>query len=148
MNYPERKNALLAKLSTKELTMEQFMLECALWSLETPCMVDYEVRQYPLAPKEWQEYENLPLDKRLKIDSGFFQQPSIKEYISMKSRVYSGNWADYSWLNDCKKIIPDTEEYLSSHLKLDEKLIGLRNWIFDTSPQIDKIREQFNAEVY
>ena len=91
MNYPERKNALLAKLSTKELTMEQFMLECALWSLETPCMVDYEVRQYPLAPKEWQGYEKLALDKRLKIDRGFFQKPPHKEHISMTSRVYSGN---------------------------------------------------------
>ena len=146
MNPIERKNNLLTKLATKEITMEQFLLACALWAMELECWVDIEVRQYSLPPQEWQEYEHLPLDKRLKISEAFFHQSAIKEYLASKSHIYSANWADYSWCLEYKRIIPDMQENLEYHQRLDQKIIEFERWFKNYTPEIERIKQQFSAE--
>src|SRR3990167_356330 len=145
MNYPERKNILLTRLASKELTMEQFLYECALWGMETECWIDIEVRQYPLPPKEWQEYLDLPLYKRFKTPENFFHQLPIKEYLYMKSKIYAENWADYFWIKEYKTILPDNAEHLQYHTRLDEKLIEFGYFFRNSNAEKDKILDTFEA---
>ena len=128
----ERKNTLLAQLAKKEITMEQLLYNCAVWAMEPQCWADIEVRQYPMPPKEWVEYQDLPMDKRFKVGNEFFNLPQVKEYNDLKGKVYAGNWGDYCWLKECKSYIPDDETNIAYHLKIDERLSSFRHW-FDGS---------------
>lgn len=145
MNPVERKNAYLKKLESKEWDMAAFNYNCALWSLEPECLAAYEVRQYPVLPKEMLEYYDLPLEKRVKIPREFFDQVVIKDYISMRSRVFAYNSSDYDWLLRCKDYIPDTQENLEYHMKIDSKLNEFRRWFSNENPQLKQLTDIFGG---
>jgi hypothetical protein len=143
----ERKNTLLAQLAKKEITMDQLLYNCAVWAMEPQCWADIEVRQYPMPPKEWVEYQDLPMDKRFKVGNEFFNLPQVKEYNDLKGKVYAGNWGDYCWLKESKKHIPDTKENLHYHILLDEKIIAFRHWFEGGSEESDKAIKLFGGKV-
>jgi ubiquinone/menaquinone biosynthesis C-methylase UbiE len=84
-----------------------------------------------MVPQMYQEYLHLPFEKRMKTPSEFFHHPVIKEYLEMKSKIYAENNADYCRLKDIKKWLPDNEEHLQSHLKIDAKMLEYKNWFND-----------------
>jgi len=147
MNPVDRKNDLLKKLRSKELTMDQFLLACAKWGMETGCWVEYEVRSYPNSPPAWVEYENMSFEKQYKVSEDFFQRLDIKEYLQKKGNVYAANYADYDWLQEMKKRIPDTEDNLALHLKLDTKINEFHHWIYNTDSMLEKVRERFSGKI-
>ena len=147
MNSIDRKNTLLKQLADKTITMEQFLLACALWSLETACIVDYEVRTFPMPPREYQEYQNLPVKERYKMPESFFHQPVIKDYLRLRDRVFGQNWAEYSWLQEAKKHIPDDAEHLEQHKLLDNKIYEYKLWFKGSSKEAERVAEVFNGEV-
>ena len=142
-----RKNELLGKLERKEITQEEFMNQCYLWSLEPQCVVEYVVRQYPPIPADLNEYYSLPMKEKYKISQDFFNQPDIKEYITTCNKVYSSNLSDYSWLSEIKRHLPDNAENLQNHITLDSLLSGYRNWLKKTSPEVEKLKEVFDGRV-
>jgi hypothetical protein len=139
----ERKKILLGKLERKEITIDHFLYECCMWMMETGCFIEIEVRDYPVPPREFQEYLNLPSKERYKIPQEFFNQPSIKEYIGIKDKVYAQNSGDFYWLNECKSRLPDDKNHLEYHLKLDAKISEFKAWFRNTSPEIEKARAIF-----
>jgi hypothetical protein len=147
MNPVERKNKLLDELKKKVITMQEFEYKIALWAVETECWADYEVRLYPVEPKEVQEYNELPFEKRIKIPLEFFQQPVIRAYLSMKDKIYGDNWADYQWLKQVKSWLPDDDKHLDYHLRLDSKIADFRHWFERSTPETDKLQEVFGGEV-
>jgi hypothetical protein len=147
MNSVERKNDLLAKLASKELTMDKFLEECARWGMEIQCFVDYEVRGYPLPPAKWKEYQALPFKDRNKMSEEFFQQQEIREYLQKKSHVYAANYADYCWLKEMKAYLPDNEDNLALHIKLDAKISEFYHWIYSTDSVIERVRETFAGRI-
>ena len=129
MNSPERKNKLLTDLKEKKLTMNQFLIECALWSLEPPCFAEIIVKQYPVPPPEWQEYADLnPKDKR-EMKPEFFHQLPIKLYLQSRSRILSWNKGQYDRLKEIKAVLPDTQENFNHHQRIDAKLREFERWL-------------------
>ena len=147
MNSIDRKNDLLRQLKGKEISFDVFLRQIGEWACEDNCWYDYEVRQYPNEPKELQEYNSLPLDKRLKIPPEFFYQPSIREYSRMRSKVYAENWADYNWLKDVKSWLPDDPGHLELTIKLDTKIFEFKMWFEHSNPQLERVRNVFGGEV-
>jgi DNA phosphorothioation-dependent restriction protein DptG len=147
MTSVDKKNDLLKKLHSKELTMDQFLLACAKWGMETGCWVEYEVRSYPTAPQAWVEYENMSFEKQHKVSEDFFMRLDIREYLQKKGHVYSQNYSDYCWLKEMKNLIPDNEEHLHYHLKLDAKINEFHSWLYNTNEMVEKVRERFSGKV-
>lgn len=152
----ERQQFLLNKLSTKEIDLAEFCKQCALWGMELPCWTDYEVRQFPFLPKEVQEYNALPIEKRIRIDNSFFYQPPVVEYLKSRSSIFADNLSDYQWLLKAKSHIPDIKEYFEFHIRLDKKLSEFEDWFNNCgfagypikNKTLDNIKDVFSAEEF
>lgn len=154
MNETQKQQEYLTKLNTKEWSFGEFMLQVALWGVDLPCLVEYEVRQFPYEPKEIKDYYALSFEKRNKIDSGYFFQPEVLKYMNLRSWVFSSNFSDYEWLLYIKSYIPDIQKYLEYHLRLDKKIKDFKDWL-DTcgfagreikNPEVEHIKEVFGGE--
>jgi hypothetical protein len=145
MNSTERQKLLLNQLESKEISFEKFLENCALWGCEIECWVEYEIRQYPLPPADWQEYQNLPLERKFRIDNNFFEQAHIREYINLRSRIYAENWADSCWLKDMLKYLPETIDNSERRQKIKEKIEAFDFWFRNSSPLEEKVREIFDV---
>jgi len=140
-----KKNKLLERLKNNQLTMDKFMEECFLWSLEPQVWQDIGVLSYPTPPKEWLEYEGLSLIHRSKVGEEFFHQMPIKEYLSAKSKVYAHNYGHWDWLKQMKAFFPE-EGNTELHKQVDEKLNDFNEFFTGSTGQIDRVRQMFNAE--
>jgi hypothetical protein len=142
---PERKNRILKQFA--ENKDENFLMdECFKWTLEPQIFQDIGVLSYPVPPKEWLEYENLSEVQRLKMDNEFFHQFAIKEYLQKKSWVYSQNYAHWQWLKQIDMFYPRDSEHQVLHQMVDEKLDEFVIWFSNSSSQLNKLKNMFNAQ--
>ena len=142
----ERKNRLLDMPKKTKEDMNKFLEECYLWSLEPQVWMDIELLNYPRPPKEWLEYENLPLTQKSKIGFEFFSQLPIREYLMAKNRVIAHNYGHFSWLKEMKAFFPEDVEHCILHRQLDEKILEFSNWFSDYDPVKNQIKEVFGAK--
>jgi len=129
MTSPEISKSLLAKLGSKEMSLPQLAEICARWTLSPGCWESITIKSFPTPPPEWQEYEQSSKEERAKIKPEFFQQDSVRAYLSGRNMVLASNFSHYSWLRECKKSIQDTAENFPLHKKLDEKIIAFARWL-------------------
>jgi hypothetical protein len=142
---PERKKRILENFSINH-DLKYLMEECFMWTLDNTVWLDIGLLQYPQPPKEWLDYEKLSFNDKKKVDEGFFHQLVIKQYLAEKAKVYSHNFAHWSWLKEMSKFFPQDNEHLMIHQKINEKLGDFEHWFSNYSPQQEKAREIFEAE--
>lgn len=141
---PERKNRILNQFKANK--DEKFLMEeCFMWTLEPQVWDDIGVIHYPTPPREWVEYENLNEQQKLKMDSSFFNQFAVKEYLQKKSWVYAVNFGHWDWLKKMRDFFPKDSEHLVLHEKLAGKILEFNNWFTNYCPQLEKVKEIFQA---
>lgn len=145
MGEVERKNRILENFRNNK-DEKAFMEDCYMWTLEPQVWMDIGLLNYPQPPKEWVEYENMPINQRLKIGEEFFRQMSIKEYLAEKGRVYAHNYGNWCWLKEMDAFFPDDLENATIHGRINEKLDDFNKWFSNYCPEKNLIKNMFNGK--
>jgi len=113
-------NMLLRQLKTKEITLEEFLMQCAYWGVKT--LDDIYFRSLPSKPLSVFEYEQLSSYKRQKLTQEFFyDSPEIMEYYDEREQIIRINRTNLWKLRTYKKYIPESDA--ASHEKLNKKIM-------------------------
>ena len=137
---------LLLRLRTKELTLQEFLRECAYWVLKDGFdeLMPYSL---PTAPdtEAFREYENLPFDRKSKLDSQFFfRNPEILDYYGQVKSVKWRNKYYLDWLQEIKRYLPIDDEL--SIRRIDGRVLDFQAF-FDENPIIvQKVKSTFQAK--
>jgi len=103
--YSHIANMLLKQLRTKEITLEEFSMQCAYWGVRT--LDDIYFRHLPSKPLEVTEYEQLSNYKRQKLTQEFYvDNPGIMRYYDERRRVERINKTNLLSMETYKKYIP------------------------------------------
>ena len=117
VRLPKQGHALLARLQSKQITMEEFELETAYWMMDSLNGCRWVC--YPVVPNDLMEYyRRRKADKRVSMGDEFWQQPHVRQYIETNSRVKSVNSANRYWLDYMQQHIP--KEDTESHKRISE----------------------------
>ena len=115
----KRKNSLLRKLRSKEITMEQFLRECYMWTVEV--IESFQFLKLPIKPKVVEGYELLPDGVRSNLAKEYFNDhPQVLEYYRQVTSAKNINQALYNWLKDCMKLVDTAEARSILEKKLEE----------------------------
>jgi hypothetical protein len=118
---PKIGRKLLAQLQSHELTMDQFLLECAMWMLET--LDDMRFRPNPTIPEDMSEYyRQKQSDYNYKVDRSFWDQPHIRQYKAAESEIRAINRSNLYWLNEMQRLIPKDDQV--NHAKIQRVMRG------------------------
>jgi len=116
---PKIGKELLRKVMSKEITMQEFDVECAHWLLDT--IKDMVWKPMPSAPIEVREYvENKRKDKDYKVSQEFWHIPSVQSYFAQVSAVGSCNRSNTQWLQFMSKNID--KKNIPAHEKINNLL--------------------------
>lgn len=96
----EKKNDLLNRLESKELTMDRFLLECSRWTLDL--LEEYKFKPFPIKPLEVEAFEKIPGRESLAA-SYFEENPCIMPYYDAIRKIKAENRAIREWLGECRK---------------------------------------------
>jgi hypothetical protein len=117
VRLPRQGKALLARLQSKQITMEQFEQETAYWMMDSLNGCRWVC--YPLVPTDLMEYyRRRKQDKRFSMGEEFWHQPHIRQYMDANSRIKAVNFANRYWLDYMQHHIP--QEDMESHKKISE----------------------------
>jgi len=122
-NPMEYKNKLLSEFYSKKISMKELEIECAMWFLNTFDTI--HKKPYPSMPMEYQDYKNLPFERRQKIAGEFFQQPVIKNYLDIKEKIKNENDTILYHLHEHLKTIPEGD--FVSRAKFNEKIVEFQS---------------------
>ena len=110
-------NMLLRQLKTKEISLEEFLMQCAYWEVKT--MGDIYFRSLPSRPMAVVEYESLSYSKRSRLTKEYYEDnPGVMRYYEDKDRVLRSNRDDLLRLKQYKKYIPESD--IKNHERLDK----------------------------
>ena len=139
------KNLLHRLRDTKELTLPQFLQECAYWALKDG-FDELRPRQFPQMPDKAIELENMPLPARLKLDyyKLYAEFPQIKEYYEQRIFIINYNKGVFEWLKEIKLYIPQDDEL--SHRKINERIFEFKAFGDELSLTAEKVKEIFEAQ--
>jgi hypothetical protein len=99
MRNVERKNNLLRRLRSREITFEEFRQGCAEWVVEEVESYSYTPR--PIKPKEVVDFERIPETTRDNIDvQYYYDHPQILNYYNLVQLVKYENRYLYEWLKE------------------------------------------------
>ena len=79
-----------------------------------------EYKLLPVPPQEIIEYLKLKEEVRLRVSSEFFEQESVAEYMSIKTRLREENKKSLAWLKTLLDLIPE-DDLMNSH-KVKKKI--------------------------
>lgn len=118
---PKMGRKLLGQLQSHELTMDGFLLECAMWMLDT--LEDIRYRPRPSQPAEVEEYfRQKQSDPGYRVDRSFWEQPHIKQWRATESEILGLNKANWHWLKEMQRLIPKEDQV--NHLKINKIMRG------------------------
>jgi hypothetical protein len=116
-------NMLLRQLKTKEITLEEFLMQCAYWGVKT--MGDIYFRSLPSRPMAVVEYESLSYSKRNRLTKEYYEDnPGVMRYYEDKDRVLRSDRDDLLRLKQYKKYIPESDT--KTHEKLDKMILDFK----------------------
>ena len=116
-------NMLLRQLRTKEITLSEFLMQCAYWGIKT--LDDIYFRSLPSRPIEVVEYEQLSYSKRDRLTREYYKDnPGVLRYYEEKDRIIRINKTNFLNLKTYKKYIPESD--VKNHEKLDKKILDFR----------------------
>ena len=121
--YAGTANMLLRQLRTKELTLNEFLIQCAYWGVKT--LGDIYFRSLPTRTVEVVEYEKLSYSKKSRLTQEYYEDnPGVMRYYEDKERITRGN-KDSLWkLRTYKRLIPESDTV--NHEKLDKVINDFR----------------------
>ena len=100
MDLPRRKHYLLRQLRSHEITLDEFLSECAEWAVET--LGDIHFIPLPKKPQSVIGYENIPEELVKSFNSEYYKDhPEVLPYYEEVKRVKTINQDLYNWLRDC-----------------------------------------------
>lgn len=112
-------NMLLRQLKTKEITLKEYLTQCAYWGVKT--LDDIYFRSLPSRPMVVIEYEQLSWSKRNKLTKDYYEDhPGVLRYYEEKDRVIRINKTDLINMKQYKEHIPESD--LKAHEKLDKRI--------------------------
>lgn len=116
-------NMLLRQLRTKEITLSEFLMQCAYWGVKT--LDDIYFRSLPSRPIEVVEYEQLSYSKRDRLTWEYYKDnPGVLRYYEEKDRIIRINKTNFLNLKTYKEYIPESD--VKNHEKLDKKILDFR----------------------
>lgn len=117
--YSHTANMLLKQLRTKEITLNEFLMQSAYWGVKTMDSVYF--RSLPTKPLEVVEYEQLSYSKRTRLTKEYYEDnPGVLKYYEDKDRILRNNKDNLWGLKEYKKYIPESD--VKSHEKFDERI--------------------------
>ncbi len=144
-SYSETAKNLLAKLRAKELTLTDFLKECAYWALKDG-FDEIRPLSLPASPttQAFSEYDNLPPERQNKVDPDFFRKNyEIIEYYQQVRFVQNRNKACLEWLKEISAYIP--QEDVITLKKISDKILELEGWLNDNPVIVERIKTTFQA---
>jgi hypothetical protein len=146
LRLPGISRSLLNRLSSKELSIDDFLRECAYWSIKDG-FDGLRPRQLPQMPAKALEFENMPLSQRLKIDCLKFyaEFPQVKEYYEQRLFILHHNQGSLDWLRDMKKYIPESDT--ETQMKIDNRICDFRAGEDEFNALVDSVKSVFEAEI-
>jgi len=138
--------SLSDRLKAKELTLDEFLKECAYWALKDGFDELMPV-QLPTRPttNAFIEFEGLPELQKAKLDPDFFRKHyEIIEYYQQVNSITWRNKYTLDWLKEIKGYLPADD--LMSLQKLDNPILEFRAWFDDNPVMIEKIKDTFQAK--
>jgi len=112
-------NMLLRQLKTKEITLDEFLMQCAYWGVRT--IDDLYFKSMPSRPMAVVEYEGLSYSKRNKLNKEYYEDyPEVSRYYEDKNRIARINKSNLWRLKTYKKLIPESDT--KAHEKLDKAI--------------------------
>jgi len=121
--YAHTANQLLKQLRTKEITLKEYLMQCAYWAMRT--LDDVYFKSLPSRPLEVISYEQLSPSKRNRLPQDYYRDhPEVPKYYKDKDRVLRSNKDNFYWLGEWKKHIPESD--VKNHEKLDKKILDFK----------------------
>ena len=121
--YSHIANMLLKQLKTKEITLKEFLTQCAYWGVKT--LDDLYFRSLPTKPLEVVKYEKLSYSKRNKLPREYYEDyPEVLKYYEDRDRITRWNNTNLLKLKIYKKYIPESD--IKSHEKLDKRILDFK----------------------
>jgi hypothetical protein len=145
IRYPQTAKRLLAQLRAKDLSMVDFLKECAYWALKDG-FGELTPAPYPTKPTTaaFNEYDMLPPDRKLKIDPQFFyKNPEINSFAEQYNFVLNRNKAALNWLKEMQEYIPKDD--LPSQTRIKNRIIEFQAQLDEVSPEEERLKEVFNT---
>lgn len=121
--YAHTANMLLRQLKTKEITLKEFLTQCAYWGVRT--LDDVYFRSLPSKPLEVVAYEQLSYSKRNRLTQEYYEDnPEVLKYYEERDNVMRENKTNLLNLKTYKKYIPESD--VKSHEKLDKRILDFK----------------------
>jgi hypothetical protein len=112
-------NMLLKQLRTKEITLKEFLMQCAYWGVKT--LDDIYFKSLPSRPMEVVEYEQLSYSKKSRLTQAYYEDnPGVLQYYEDKDRITRSNRNSLWRLKTYRKYIPESD--IVNHEKLDKAI--------------------------
>ncbi len=117
--YAHIANMMLKQLRTKEITLEEYLIQCAYWGLKT--LDDIYFKSSPHKPLAVIEYEQLSYSKRDRLTKEYYKDnPGVMRYYEERDKVKRMNKVDLIHMEEYKEHIPESD--IKAHEKLDKKI--------------------------
>ena len=116
-------NMLLKQLRLEEITLNEFLMQCAYWGVKT--LEDVYFKSLPSRPMEVVNYEQMPKSKRTRLTQEYYEDnPEVSRYYEDRDKVLRSNKDNLWRLKIYKKYIPGSD--IGNHGKLDEKILDFK----------------------
>ena len=118
LNLSAMSKHLLRQLYAGEITQDEFMTECAYWTLKDD-FDELRPRPLPSKPAKVLELDNMPVGERGKIDFVKLCEsfPQVKQYRDACRSIKNDNQARWDWLEQLLRYIPDGDEQAREQVK-------------------------------
>ena len=139
LNPPQVCKALLARLRSRQISMPEFLTECAFWAAKDG-LNDLRSLPFPTKPQDVKEYEQMVLERRMALNASFYQDhPAINAYYDQYRMVKNHNASTLEWLCRVLEYLPK-EDYITRQ-KVEARISEFEGG----SELLDKVKEIFNA---
>lgn len=122
--YAHTANMMLKQLRTKEITLAEYLMQCAYWGIRT--LDDVYFKSLPSRPMVVVEHEQLSYSKKKRLTDEYYEDhPGVMRYYEERDRIKRENKTSLWRLQEIiKKHIPESD--VKSHEKLDEKILDFK----------------------
>lgn len=137
---------LLTRLRSKELTIEQFLRECAYWAIKEG-FDEIQPLHYPTPPntQAFYDYQALPPFRKVKVEQTFFDKyPEILEYYRQCFWVKHRNKTHLDWLKEIQTYI--LEDDTLTLQKIDDRIFEFDAWFDGLTEEAEKIKKIFEGK--
>jgi hypothetical protein len=125
LELPAQSKRLLSSLQNREMTLDEFMVECAYWALKDG-FDDLRPRPLPTKTGKVLEIEGFDMDTKAKFDYAkcYEKFPEVKKYYADRMTIINKNKSDLEWLEKIKGYIPEGD--VSAREKIEQRILKFK----------------------